>query len=257
MPIRRRMSMSLGCALMLLLPAGARAQDAGARWYVSWGYNTESYSDTDLRFRQPALGNDFTLRGATLHDHRSWDFWNHAVTIPQYSIRVGRFIRRNTAIELNFDHAKAILASDQDVHVTGMLAGTPTDEVVPTGDFVQDYRLNNGANFFLLNLVQRFPLHGEPDHTGSVALLTKAGIGFMFPHTENTVLDGPNEPAFEFGGVGTGIEAALRVHAVHGFYVDGARKEFYGRYRGLNIDQGSASQDLWAHVTILSLGNAW
>lgn len=158
---------------------------------------------------------------------------------------------------MNFDHAKAILATDQDVYLTGSLGGVPTDEVVRSGDLVQDYRLNNGANFFLLNLVQRFPLRGEPDHTGSVALLAKAGVGLMVPHTENTVLDRPNEPGFEFGGLGPGIEAALRVHAYHGLYVAGARKEFYGRFRGLSIDQGSASQDLWAHVTILSLGNAW
>lgn len=76
------MSMSLCCTLLLLLPAGAQAQDAGARWYVSWGYNTESYSDTNLRFRQPPLGNDFTIHGAAIRDQRGWDFWNHAITIP-------------------------------------------------------------------------------------------------------------------------------------------------------------------------------
>ena len=255
------MTMSLCCALVLLIPAVTRAQETagkpGARWYVSWGYNTENYADTDIRFEQPSLGNDFTLHSATMHDYKSWDVWNHAITIPQYSIRIGRFIRKNTAIELNFDHAKAILPNDQNVRLTGTLAGAPADQVVRVGDFVQTYKLNNGANFLLLNLVQRIPLLGEPGRTGSLALLGKAGVGFMYPHTENTVLGRPNQSGFEFGGFGAGIEAALRVHPYKGLYVDGAQKGFYGRYRNLNVNQGTASQDLWAHVSIISLGIAW
>ncbi len=247
--------------ILLLLTASATLAQAEAgspdpSWYVSWGYNTETYLDNDMRFRQPSLGNDFTLHDVQLHDLVSADIWNHPPTIPQYSIRIGCFLWKNTSIELNFDHAKAILGPDQSVHVTGTLAGTPIDEVVPASDFVQGYMLNNGANFLLLNIVQRFPLLGEAGRTGSLALLGKAGFGFMYPHTENTVLGLPNLPGFQYGGLGSGVEAAVRVHFYKGGYLEGAQKVFFGRYKSLNINEGAASHDLFANETILSLGIA-
>ncbi len=228
----------------------------GPSWYVSWGYNTETYLDHDMRFRQPSLGTDFTLHDVELHDEVSADVWNHSLTIPQYSIRVGCFLWKNTSIELNFDHAKAILDVAQQVHVTGTIAGSPVDAVVPVSDVVQGYKLNNGANFLLFNVVQRFPLIGETGRTGSVALLGKAGFGFMYPHTENTVLGLPNKSHFEYGGLGTGVEAAVRVHFFRGGYLEAAQKAFFGRYKDLDINEGSASHDLWASETILSLGIA-
>jgi hypothetical protein len=258
MPHHNRTTTSLFCALFLLTPGAARAQGAASgKWYVSWGYNTETYADPGIRFEQPGLGNDFTLHNVQMEDRPDWDFWNHSLTIPQYSIRIGRFIRKNTAIELNFDHAKAILTTNRTARLTGTLAGVAVDSEVLVSDFVQTYKLNNGANFLLVNVVQRFPLLGVPGHTGSVALLGKAGIGIMIPHTENTVLGQPNQSGFEFGGFGTGLEAALRVHVFRGLYVEGAEKGFYGRYRNLNINQGTASQDIWAYMSIVSMGFAW
>ena len=78
----------------------------------------------------------------------------------------------------------------------------------------------------------------------------------MVPHTENTVLGQANQAGFQYGGLGAGIEAAIRLHAYKKIFVEVAQKGFYGRYRNLHINQGTASHDLWAHVTILSLGAA-
>lgn len=233
----------------------ASAEPGRDRWYFQWGYNTESYAPVDIRFEQPGLGNDFTLSGH-VHDHKSWDFWNHPITVPEYSIRIGYFIKQNTAIELNFDHAKAILDPESQAHLTGTIDGQFVDQDVTVGDYVQSYKLNNGANFILANLVQRFPLSGTPETGGNLALLAKAGLGFMQPHTENTVLGVPNQSGFQYGGLGAGLEAALRLHAFDHFFLEVGQKGFYGHYQGLNIDQGKASHDLWAYVTILSLGVA-
>jgi hypothetical protein len=37
-------------------------------------------------------------------------------------------------------------------------------------------------------------------------------------------------------------------------YMEFCEKGVYARYRGVNIDQGHAEQELWAHVTALSFG---
>ena len=229
----------------------------GGTWYVQWGYNTERYASTDIHFDQPAMRNAFTLHGVEMRDAKSWDIWNHALTVPQYSFRIGRFIRSNTAIELNFDHSKAIMVVDQRVLVTGALNGRTVNETVRAGDLASRYFLNNGANFVLVNAVQRLPMVGIPGHARSVAALVKAGVGFMVPHAENTVLGESNQAGFQYGGLGAGIEVGVRVHLLKHLFVEAAQKVFYGRYRKLNIAAGSANQDLWAHVTILSVGTTW
>jgi hypothetical protein len=241
--------------VMLALATVAHAQAPGhpPHWYVSWGYNAESYAPTDIRFVQ-ANGNDFTIHSAKLNDHKSWDVWNHELTVPQYSIRIGRVIGKHSAIEFNFDHAKVILATASTTRVSGMVAGAAIDRSMPASDVVQLYKLNNGANFFLFNYVRSVPLLGVPGQNGSVAFLGKAGLGFMVPHTDNTVLGGHNNPVFQFGGFGAGIEGALRVHLVRQFYIEGAEKGFFGHYRNVHIDQGYASHNLLARGTILSLG---
>lgn len=230
---------------------GARPP-TGGEWYVSWGYNTAQYARTDIRFVQP--GNDFTLVGAEMHDSKAWDIWNHSITVPQYSFRVGKFIRPNTAIELNFDHAKAILVQGQNVRVRGTLNGASVDQRMNVTDVVQEYQLNNGANFVLINVVQRFRIAGEPGRTGSVSVLAKAGGGFMVPHAQNTVLDQPNVRGFQYGGLGAGLEGAVRVHIFRMVYVEVAEKGYYGYYRNLNIHDGKANQNLRARLTVISFG---
>ncbi len=232
-------------------------EKTGAEWYVQWGYNTESYASTNIKCSQPRKGNAFSLRGVRMRDAKDWDIWNHAPTVPQYSFRVGRFIRPNTAIEFNYDHAKAMVVPDQNVRLVGALNGRAVDETVRAGDVVSRYQLNNGANFHLVNAVQRFRLVGVLGETGSIAALAKAGAGFMIPHPEITVFGEPNERSFQFGGLGTGLEGAIRVRILEHIFLEAAQKVFYGRYRDLDIAGGTASQSVRAFVTILSLGVTW
>jgi hypothetical protein len=226
-------------------------------WYFEWGYNTEQYASPDIRFRQTDLGNDFTLENVYLRDSKAWDIWNHPISVPQYSWRIGKFIRENTAIEFNFDHAKALLDPGQNLTMTGTLNGVPVNQQVAVDNVVQVYKLNNGANFALVNLVQRYTLWGTPGKTGHISILAKAGLGFMLPHTENTVLGQPNEPGFQFGGIGAGIEGAVRAHVYKTIFVAVAQKGFYGHYRNLHIAGGRADQDLWAYVTVISFGTTF
>jgi hypothetical protein len=229
----------------------------GAAWYVSWGYNTAQYAPVNIHFDEAGTANDFTFTGAAMHDSKSWDIWNHPPTVPQYSLRVGKFITRNWAIELNFDHAKAILTQDQTVDVSGTINGVAVAEPRNVSGIVSEYQLNNGANFVLINAVRRFQLHGEPGRTGSISVFAKAGGGFMIPHTQNIVLGQPNEEGFQYGGLGAGIEGVVRGHVYKTIYAEFSQKGFYGHYRNLNINDGKAHQDLWAYVTVLQFGTTF
>jgi len=228
----------------------------GHELYLSWGYNTETYRPVELRMAQPALGNDFTLHAVDYHDSKGWStgLLSHSVTGPQYNFQFGYFFRKNTAFEVNFVHAKAIVTQDQTVHMTGTLSGQPVDQNVVLSESVLVYKLNNGANFALFNVVQRFRLLRQPGQTGSISILAKAGMGFVAPHTENTVFGEPNDKGFQFSGPDLGVELAVRLHLFRAIYTEFCEKGVYARYRDVNISQGHAQQELWAHVTALSFG---
>jgi len=247
---------TVGDAAPSASPAAAPPQIKGHELYISWGYNTESYRPVELRMAQPALGNDFTLHAVDYHDSKGWStgLLSHSLTGPQYNFQVGYYFRKNTAFEVNFVHAKAIVTQDQTVRLTGTLAGQPADQNIVLTEDVLIYKLNNGANFALFNIVQRFRILRQPGQTGSVAVLGKAGMGFVVPHTENTVFGIPNEEGFQFSGPDLGVELAVRVHLFRAIYAEYCEKGVYARYRGVNINQGHAEQELWAHVRALSFG---
>ena len=253
------------CAIAALLfvfsqSAAAQAPPAfennGHEFYLGWGYNSESYRPVDLRMSQPALGNEFTLHDVDYHDSEGWTtgLLSHSLTGPQYNFQVGYYLWKNTAFEVSFVHAKAIVTQDQTVRMTGTLAGQPVDQNIVLTEGVLIYKLNNGANFALFNIVQRFPLLRKPGQTGSVSVMGKAGMGFVVPHTENTVFGVPNEEGFQFSGPDLGIELAVRIHLFRAIYAEYCEKGVYARYRGVNINQGQAEQELWAHVRALTFG---
>ncbi len=91
--------------------------------YISWGYNTEWYTHSNVKIDQPALGNDFTFEDISGHDHKGWDdgVFNKAISIPQYNYRVGYIFNeeKGLGVEINFDHPKFIFSDGQMVHIKG------------------------------------------------------------------------------------------------------------------------------------------
>src|SRR5215217_2890294 len=48
------------------------AKAAPREFFVSWGYNGDQYTKSDLHIDQPSLGNDFTLLGVKPRDSKPW-----------------------------------------------------------------------------------------------------------------------------------------------------------------------------------------
>jgi hypothetical protein len=232
------------------------APDERHEMYLSWGYHAESYRQVELRLSQPSAGNNFTLHNVDFHDNKGWDkgLFSHSLTGPQYNFQIGYFFRKNTSFEVNFVHAKAILTQNQTVRMTGTLNSQPVDKNVTLSEDVLKFQLNNGANFALFNIVQRFPLLRKPGQTGNISVLAKAGMGFVVPHVDNTVFGEDNDEGFEFSGPDMGLELAVRLHVYRALFLELCEKGVYARYRNLSINQGRADQELWARVTSLSFG---
>lgn len=256
-------------AIIFINSVSANAQEKPRRrgeLYFSWGYNTEWYTNSTIKIKQPSLGNDFSFKNVKGHDHRGWDegLFSLPLTIPQYNYRLGYFFgnKQDWGVEINFDHTKFIFADDQMVRIKGTINNKPVDGHVrfrqndaPGADSSSYYFLNNGANFLLFNVMKRWHLSANKKKTIMIDGISKFGIGPLFPHVQNKFFDQPeNNPDFQLGGWNTGIEGALRSTFYRHVYLELAGKLDYARYSHLHIYNGSASQAFGTAEIILSLG---
>src|ERR1700694_1811437 len=268
--VMMKMKKWVACAVVLALfllpvaafsqskPQGRKARERQHEFYFSWGYNTEWYTRSDIHVLQPSLGNDYTFRKISGHDHRGWDegIFKLGLSIPQYNYRLGYIFnkKKELGFEVNFDHTKFIFA-DQNARITGVLNNRQVDTSVAfnkSNGFY--YYLNNGANFLLFNLVKRWHLYRAKNDNLKLDFLGKAGVGPVIPHTENSLFGQANDKGFQFGGWNIGVEGALRMTFFKYAFLEYTNKLDYARYHGLNAYQGKARQAFGTYEMILNLG---
>jgi len=227
--------------------------------YFSWGYNKEWYTRSNLKVDQPELNSKYTLQRVKAHDHPGWDhdLFKQDLTIPQYNYRIGYMFNeeKGWGVEINFDHTKYIIAEGQTVRVKGTLEGKAIDDNVffdPANGFY--YFLNNGANFFLLNLVKRWHLAADRKKNIQLDGVAKIGVGPVVPHVENSLFGHANEPHFQIGGWNTGLEGTLKATFFKYVYLEYCAKLDYASYSNLRIYKGTAKQSFGTFEMILNLG---
>jgi hypothetical protein len=225
------------------------------QWYFSWGYNEEWYTHCDIHVKQPGLGNNYSFKNVFAEDRVGWDndFFHTPLSIPQYNYRLGHWFKDNWGIEINFDHTKYEVDDEQLLHVKGTINHRPVDSFfVNNGSLV--YYLNNGANFFLFNIVHSLQVPHLNYKFFNASLLLKAGVGFMYPHTQNTIFGESNKQGFQFGGLDCGGESALRLTFFKYIYLEYCDKLVFTDYWGLHVYEGTASQHFGTFEMIANLG---
>jgi hypothetical protein len=282
--MNRKLFFAIALVVFSLSAFTANAQETKKKkrsreFYFSWGYNSETYTRSNLTINQPSLGNNFVFESIDAHDHKGWDegIFHLALSIPQYNYRLGLIIDKvkDWGVEINFDHTKYIFA-DQHAHLVGTLDHRQVDTLINfnlNNGFY--YYLNNGANFLLFNFVKRW--HWIADKSGNlkVDLLGKAGIGPVIPHVQNAFFSNDststefrqqgNDPHFQIGGWNIGVEGALRITFFKYAYLEYCNKFDYARYSNLKIynggntsntlqNNGTAKQAFGTYEEILNLG---
>jgi len=241
------------------IPKPKKEKHRTGSMYGSWGYNEESYTHSNIHITQNALGNNYEFVQVDGHDHQGWNngVLNKALTIPQYNYRLGYYFnkKQDLAIELNFDHTKYIIVDGATEHMKGTFNHHSVDSTIvfsqANGDY---YYLNNGANFFLFNIVKRVGLYHDHTNFLRVDLTGKAGVGPVIPHVQNSLFGDANHQQFQFGGWNTGVELALRITFLRYAYIEFSQKLDYARYSNLELYQGTAKQNFGTYETILSIG---
>lgn len=134
-------------------------------FYFSWGYNAEWYTRSNINISQPGLNTNVTFVNIAARDHEGWnqDFFGKPLSVPQYNYRIGYFFneKQTWGLEINFDHTKYVVDTNQDVRMTGTYQGKSVNEIVSTAypNKTIAWELNNGANFLELNLVRKIKLY--------------------------------------------------------------------------------------------------
>jgi hypothetical protein len=247
-----------------------------AEWYFSWGYSAQTWAPTDIHVSQSnpnGLGDsNFTVHDVKGHDVPGWDngIIGTGLFVPQYNIRIGRFIdaERTLAVELNLDHTKYTSDNGQTARVTGTIDGQAVDKDMVLDEKNFSYKLHNGANHLMVNLVKRVPLLGKTNETFSLAGIGKIGAGLVIPHSSNTIQNNPNNVGekkmknffgfhhgwWQFDGVTAGVEAGLRFVVARPVYLELTDKVAYARMYDIPVYQGTAKHNLWMNEVVFSLG---
>ena len=260
---KKAITLTLICfSIVLSLPFTLSAQNRKkhkGELYLSWGYNTEWYTKSNIRISQPELGNNYTFNHIKAHDRKGWDeqLFKKDLSIPQYNYRLGYFFNpeKGWAIEINFDHTKFIFQDEQDVSLTGKLDGKQVDTTIhfseANGFF---YYLNNGANFLLFNIVKRLRVYESKNGNLKFDFLCKAGIGPVIPHVENSFFGNKNKPHFQLGGWNMGVEGTVKVTFFKYAFLEYCNKLDYARYSNLRIYKGTAKHAFGTYEMILNIG---
>ncbi len=243
--------------------AQEQKKERKGEFYLSWGYNTEWYTHSDIHVSQPSMNNDYKFVDVYGHDYRGWDnqLLEKGLTIPQYNYRIGYFFnkKKNLAIEINFDHTKFIFSDknnfyQEKAHLVGTVNGRNVDTMLNFAwpQFV--YYLNNGANFLCFNIVKRWNVWQNKKETIKVDGLLKGGLGPVVPHVQNTFFGMENKPHFQIGGWNVGVEGAIKVTFFNTVFLEYTNKLDYARYSGLKIYNGTASQAFGCYEMVVNLG---
>ncbi len=228
-------------------------------FYLTWGYNLDWFSKSDLHFRGNDFGGyDFTLYDVKARDRASLDkIGNSPISVPQYVYRLGYYFnnKHNTGIEINFDHAKYIMVRDQTVRLKGRIGEQNYDKDTLVGKDFLLFEHTNGANFLLVNFLKRHTLLTSTNKKHWVSFVGKVGAGMVIPKTDVTLFGTRLDNKFHLAGYVMGLDAGLRYDAFKYFFIEASVKGVFANYTNvLTVGDGKAHHYFFAAETIFSAG---
>jgi hypothetical protein len=208
--------------------------------YVMWGYNRDAYTSSTLHFKHTGNGvneqgeYDFVVKDVKAHDRPDFDQLYDVVnfTIPQYNARIGFWFNNanDEGFELNYDHAKYVVANYQTARFTGNINGTYVDKDSILDPRYFHFEHTDGANFWMINYMKRNKVYNSKDGNLKFGYVFKPGAGVLIPRTDVTLFGKRLNNKFKVAGFCAGIETALHAQLYEHFVVEFAAKAGYANY---------------------------
>ena len=208
--------MTCACLALAVLPTLVHADDGEeerrkpyARLFSGVGITRSS----DLRIRQPSLGADLTFERVPWAHKSLSTRWTRD-SIPYMGVRAGMFFRapRWLGVSLEVLHFKILAQEAESVRITGVDEGRLVDTVAPIAQFVQIYRVSNGANMILGNVSAHRQVARTPRFpAGRADLYVGLGAGMTVTYT-SSLIDGRRKAQYDLGGPATQLFGGLTWH---------------------------------------------
>jgi len=222
--------------------------------YFGIGYQMQFYSNADIKVKQDALNNNYTLKNVTALDNGA----NVPFSPMQLNFRVGYFFNYNQdeGFELSIDPCKYFVQDGEKAQLHGTVAGVNENNgsLLFSKSAGTYYYLYNGLGKVMFNYVGRFGLYRKESYNFALDIIYKGGLGLMMPKVENSLDGHKNASGLEMAGINFGVEPGLRWISHRHFILDLTYKYNYGILGNLKVYEGTASQNISSGAIILSLG---
>jgi hypothetical protein len=241
------------------------------KWFVSWGGNRESYSNSDINFKGKDY--DFTLENISAVDKPKGfhvDYINPArMTIPQTNFRLGYFFSDKYSVSVGVDHMKYVMDQNRAVPIKGFYPNSgsygevlPNNQVLLTEDFLT-FEHTDGLNY----------VHAEVSRFDDVARLLQIdfvnpdklqinltegiGAGILYPKTNTKLLGKERHDDFHVSGYGVSAKVGLNITFWKHFYIQGELKTGYINMPNIlttSSSEDSASQNFLFMQRLIEIG---
>lgn len=209
-------------------------------FYFHWGYNHSWYGKSDIRFEGPNY--DFTLKDVVAHDRQSklsWAYLNPGlISVPQYDIRFGYFIKDNYSISIGWDHMKYVMDIPQSVAITGNIGTKITPENVSTGALAGDYNgqtikvdenvltfeHTDGFNYANFEIERYDDIWVAPGGNTSLTLETGLGGGLLIPRSDVRLFGLGRNNHWNISGYGVSAKIGLKFYIWKHIYLQNSTK---------------------------------
>jgi hypothetical protein len=200
------------------------------KFFLNYGGNRDYFTKSDIEFSGP--GYHFTLNDVDAHDKPKGihaDYINPGkMTIPQTNFRLGYYFNDKYSISLGVDHMKYVMTQFQTVNMTGTISGHPpydgTYNNTPmemTTEFLK-FEHTNGLNYVNAELTRLDDVGkyaGLVNENLQVNTVAGAGIGFLYPKTDVTLMGEHRHNEFHVAGYGANIKGGLNVTFLKYFFI--------------------------------------
>lgn len=216
-------------ALAFINMSQVSAQETGdpsRKWSVSWGWNWEAYSKSDIHFR--GADHDFTLKGVSANDKQQQLSINNVVnkwlnpanmTLPQTNMRVAYQWDADTAIALNLDHMKYVVNDNQTVAASGYHGTTtyPAGGTQTLDPSFMHYEHTDGLNVVSIEYEKQYAL----DQWQNARAFWLVGAGIVVPKSNitMTMLGRTRSDRFHLAGYAVDVGVGLEKDFAERFFV--------------------------------------
>jgi hypothetical protein len=205
------------------------------KWSFSWGWNREHYSSSDIHFQ--GAGHDFTLANVQANDRQSdltlanifQTYLNPLrITIPQTNVRLAYQYAENTAIAINLDHMKYVMATDQVVGISGAINGVAQSGTQVLSTNFLTYEHTDGLNVLSVEWEKQKPVtvFGFAPNSRVFGLV---GAGIVVPksNVELGVMGRARNDEFHLAGYSAHLGAGFETDFLKRFFVRTTAKMGY------------------------------